>query len=221
MKVDRSKFLLVVGALSAATGVVVASASCATTSSSSKNDAGTSSNVDSGDDDFDSGSLGDSGGDAGNACLGDLPDASVADDAGDAATGCAALTGSGCASACDSVAASFKSGLAEDVRTCLVPAPTCEGGAAASPVASCVEKAVAKACPDTTATSTCTPLVAGCPADDGGADGGIVFNQATCEQVVRSLNQSGRDTFTSCITEGISGHCTADPSFCVQVALFQ
>ena len=219
MKVDRSKFLLVVGAISAATGVGLASTSCSSSSSTSKNDAGSSSGTDSGgDDDSGGGSVNNDAGDAGNnACLGDLPDASTsgdAGDAGDAATGCAALTGPGCSTACDDAELRFKSAIAEDIRVCLMPAPACEGTTHA---ADCIKASAAKACPDSTATSTCKDLVAGCT-DDSGVDSGVVFDQATCEKLVRPLSESGRQSFVTCVTEGIAGNCSSALSFCIDSA---
>jgi hypothetical protein len=215
MKIDRSRFLLLTGALSAATlGVVAGGAGCGTTTDA-KGGAGT---TDSGatDDAATSDGSADASADAATACLGDTAP-EVATDGGDAGD-CAATS---CATACTSYATNFKPGIAAAASACLLTLPTCES----ADLTPCLDPALAKACTDATATTLCAQLVTGCNGDagsDAGAtdagDAGTTaatFNQASCEALVNGLSATGRTAFTSCITEGTPGNCTADPTFCL------
>ena len=74
----------------------------------------------------------------------------------------------------------------------------------------CVDSALPKACDDATSTSFCTPLVTSCKANSGNE-----ITQAACESVAKALTTAGRDQFTSCVTEGTAGFCTADSSWCI------
>jgi len=103
-----------------------------------------------------------------------------------------------CQAACDEFAAAYKKGVSAEIRKCLT-ANICESG-----TAPCVDKALAKACADPTASAFCTPLVTGCKA----ANGADTITQASCESVAKGLNADGRTTFTSCMeTQGNCGDC--------------
>ncbi len=214
MKVDKTRFLLLTGALAAATVVGVGTTSGCTTTSTST-DGGTTGDsgpgTDSGGDD---GSTGDSG-----ACLGDTASTPAPDAEGGGGIDCSA---NGCDLQCASASANFRAGVAEEIQKCLLKLSACEDNAAG--INGCIEDAVGKACTDSSATTFCTPLVTACGgggeggADASTADGGAsqtVFDQNNCEALATALSADGRTALKTCVDEGIAGNCTADPGFCI------
>jgi hypothetical protein len=206
MKVDRSRFLLLTGVLSAATlGVVGTGTGCSVTSSAT--DGGAATADDGGT--ADSATTVDAGGDAtpsadaAPACLGDTAPATDPDagDGGDCAS-------TGCAATCAAFATNFRAGVVKAIGQCLLTLPTCEGDPT-----SCVDEALGKACHDPAATTICAPLVSACASAVG--DAGPVLTQSACEALINGLNPTGQATFTSCITEGTPGNCTTDPGYCL------
>src|SRR4051812_2384344 len=154
MKVDRTKFLLLTGALSAATTVALVSTSGCTTTSATTDGGATQPPAD------DSGP--DSTTEDGGACLGD----SVVE-GGDA--GSYDCSQSSCATDCTNVQNAYRSAVGQDAVQCILALPTCESGGAAA--RKCAEDALAKACDDPAATTLCTKLVADCAApSDAGYD---------------------------------------------------
>jgi hypothetical protein len=211
MKVDRSRFLLLTGALSAATLVVGMGTGCSVKSAAT--DAGAATPDDGGT--TDSASTVDAGGDAtptadaAPACLGDTAPATGPDagDGGDCAS-------TGCTTTCVALAANYRAGVAKAIGECLLTLPMCE-----SDTTPCVDAALGKACPDPAAATICAPLVSACASAVG--DAGPVLSQSTCETVINGLNPTGRATFTSCITEGAAGNCTSDPGYCLSTILLR
>jgi hypothetical protein len=210
MKVDRTKFLLLTGALSAATTVALMSTSGCTTTSATTDGGATQPTGDSGPD---------STTEDGGACLGD----SVVEGGDAASYDCSQST---CATDCTNVQGAYRAGIAQDAVQCILALPTCESGGAEA--RKCAEDALAKACDDAAATSLCTKLVADCtaPSDAGydadastaDAGSGAAFDQASCVALVRALSDEARTTFTSCVTEGAgagNGFCKTDPVTCL------
>ncbi len=209
MKVDRAKFLLLTGALSAAatTAVVACSVSSTTNNNGTTPPATPPASDDGGGSDGASADASGDGGDGG-ACLGD----STSEGGGDAGALCGTAT---CSTTCNDVVANFRAGVAEATIKCLLALPTCEGGGT-SETANCANDAIAKACDDPSfdAKAACATMAASCNGDGG--DGGS-FNQATCVSLMTALTPTARATFTSCITEGGglgSGACTSTPQTC-------
>jgi hypothetical protein len=209
MKVDRTKFLLLTGALSAATTVALVSTTACTTTSATT-DGGTVTPP-SGDD---------SGPDStteGGACLGD----SVVEGGDAAAQDCSKAL---CPTECTNVQNAYRAGVAQAAVQCILALSICESGG--SEATKCAEDALANACDDPTAATLCTKLVADCtaPSDAGydadasTADAGAAFDQASCVALVRGLNADARTSFTSCVTEGAgagNGACKTDPQTCL------
>jgi hypothetical protein len=202
MKVDRTRFLLLTGMLSSAALSVVATGTGCSSKTEAK-DAGPATQTTPEDSGSADGGTVDSGGhtsDAAPACLDDTT-APAGADAGD----CAATS---CAATCAKFSSSFKAGVAHAIGQCLLLLPTCEGDPT-----SCVDEVLGKACQDPQATTICTPLVTACaPTGDAGAP---ALTQAGCEALINGLNDTGQESFISCITEGTAGHCTSDPGYCV------
>jgi hypothetical protein len=204
MKVDRTKFLLLTGAISAAVACTVNS----TTNNDGTNNPPAPPPADDGGTDSATDGGGDAAGDGG-ACLGDT----TTGDGGILTCGAAS-----CPTTCTTVANEYRPGVAEATIECLLALPTCEGGGTPDTHA-CADKALAKACDDTDATTTCAKLVAACSADagDASADGGATFDQTSCQTLVRGLTASARTSFISCVTEGFglnSGNCQSAPTGC-------
>lgn len=150
------------------------------------------------------GSSGAGGKDAGGADSGNTDSGSAAaaclDDKSPATQPVCPTDGKGeeCAQACDDFALSWKKGLSADIRKCMTAA-ICNAG-----TATCADKALAKACPDPTAATFCTPLVTGCK----GANGADTITQASCETLAKGLNAAGRDVLKSCFeSEFVCGDC--------------
>jgi hypothetical protein len=218
MKVDRARFLTLTGALSAATGLAFGTMSaCSSSNTVMPTQAPDAAGGDSATDGESEATT-----DAG-ICLGDAVDAGDAGDASAIECSDGGVAANGCGLVCDNVTTRFKAAIAGDILDCVAKLPTCEG--ADDAIADCIGKSLAKACPDSTASSFCTPLVGTCTPDggpdggdagDAGADSGVpVFNQSSCEALAKGLSGDGRAAFTTCITEGVAGNCTADPGYCV------
>jgi hypothetical protein len=215
MKIDKTRFLLATGVVTVSMGLLAAvTAGCSSKSedaapaahdedakapvtdptqtdpSTPGKDAGPKSTPDSGSN-TDGGSNKD-GGDGGTtvACLDDKSPAAQP-----------ACPGAGeCQDACDTFATDYKKGLSADIRKCLTVA-ICQ-----TSTATCADKALAKACVDATATTFCTPLVAGCK----GSNPADTITQASCEALAKGLTAAGRDVLKTCFeNEAVCGDCPA------------
>jgi len=203
MNVDRARFLLLTTALSAATAVAVSASGCTVKSDAS--DAGTVPPVET-----DAATTYDSGMDAYTT---DASDASAClTDDGIAPT-CEGATNAACGTLCQNYLPNYKKGVSRAIAECLLALPSCESGVDDSAIANCVQISLAKACPDPSAATFCTPLVTQCAADAAGTN----LDQTECQDLVVGLNDTGRTAFTSCVTEGNStpGYCSSDPSACI------
>lgn len=128
------------------------------------------------------------------------PAAACLDDSAPAAQPACATVGAGtpCANACTNFALSWKKGLSADVRKCMTAA-ICQAG-----TATCADKALAKACPDPTAATFCTPNVTGCKA----ANGADTLTQASCEGLAKGLSTAGRANLKTCFEQEFNcGDC--------------
>jgi hypothetical protein len=205
MKVDRTRFLLLTTALSAATVVGAMATGCSITNTNTTADGGVSpvTGNDAGDTDAtaDAGYV--DGGDSG-ACL-----------ANDGLAPTCEGASLSCSPICVGVATNYKSAVGRAIVDCLLALPTCES--AQNEIAACFQSALGRACPDSTATTECTPLVAACDADGGtvGDGGTSVIAQTECVDLVTGLNATGRTTFTTCVTEGTVGYCSSSASLCI------
>jgi hypothetical protein len=206
MKVDRTRFLLLTTALSAATAVGAMATGCSITNTTT--DAGTTPGTTDGGVDTDATADaayvdGGDGGDGG-ACLGDegLPPS------------CATASAS-CATVCADVATNYKNAVGRAIVDCLLALPTCES--ALNDRAACFQAALGRACSDTTAATECTPIVAACDVDGGAVgDGGTsVIAQTECVDLLTGLNATGRATFTTCTQEIGPGTCSSTANLCI------
>lgn len=206
MKVDRSRFLLLTTALSAATAVAI-TAGC-TVKSSDNGSSGTTTPP------TEAGSPYDSSPDA-YATDGDTDGGSCLDDTG-SAPDCTAQTGTACTTVCQHYLPNYKKGVARSIADCLKLLPSCEG--ADNAILACVQTALGAACQDPTAEGYCGPLADACNSD-AGTDAGAAspLEKQDCVDLANGLNSTGRAAFTTCITEGMTtaGYCTSDPTSCI------
>jgi hypothetical protein len=196
MKVDRTRFLLLTTALSAATAIGAVATGCTVKSTEAPTVNPVTEDSGGGDGGYDA--YTDGGGDA-SACY---------DNTG-AAASCAAANTS-CTAACERYLTNYTAGVARGITECIIKLPTCEG--ADTEIAGCVQTALANACDDPTATTFCSPIVESCTADGGGTSG---IDLTECTDLAKGLSTAGRAAFTSCVTEGTAGYCKADPSTCI------
>ncbi|MCA9583819.1 MAG: hypothetical protein KC657_00500 [Myxococcales bacterium] len=204
MKIDKTRFLFLTGALSAA-----ALAGMSVTSGCTVNSTSTDGGTDSSTNNTTDGSTSTDG----SASTDGSTDGSSSSDGGADAAACLDDTGSvadcGDAGSCTCATESslFKKGVANAIAECQLKLPTCEGDPAS---ATCIRDAITRACDDATAAAFCAPLVADCA---NGAGQKLV--QADCEKLVKSLSAAGRAQVTSCVTEGVPNNCGTDSNLCV------
>jgi hypothetical protein len=204
MNVDRARFLLLTTALSAASAVAMSATGCSATSDTK--DSGTTEptpGTDSGTDAYAADAYtADSSTDSG-ACL---------DDTGLAPTCEGAVAD--CATICQHFIPTYKNGVGRAIADCIVALPSCVGADAA--IASCVDKALAAACPDPTAEGYCNPLFLACGDPDAGDGGTASLPLADCIDLAKGLNAQGRTDFSACINNGMgASYCVADPNICI------
>jgi hypothetical protein len=195
MKVDRARFLLLTAALTAATAGGAMATGC-TIKSADTGGTIPAPGVDSG------------GSDGGaDAYYGDAADAAAClTDDGTAPT-CEGADVS-CSTLCQSYVANYKKGVAREITDCIIKLPTCEGADTA--IAACVQSGLGKACEDTTAAEFCGPVVESCLNDASTSS----LDLKLCTELATGLNTTGRDAFTTCITDVETGYCKADPGSC-------
>ncbi|HEY8075473.1 MAG TPA: hypothetical protein VIF62_15220 [Labilithrix sp.] len=138
----------------------------------------------------------------------------------------------GCDGPCNDFSRAYTSGVARDIASCLAGLPNCDD---AAPIHACADASIAKACDKSGAALLCTPLVAACSKDAGPMDAGkmdagdggdagdmpppmkssTVFDEATCERIMKALSPDGQQGFGDCLDNGNAGQCTDDPGGCV------
>lgn len=205
MQIDRSRFLVLTGALAAASLGAVAGASGCTIVTNNGTDASTpgpdgSTPGTDGSAAGDGSTNGDSAADA-STCLGDdkVLNPSCASLAGDGGVNNCVQDPNIGQPACADFQAGLRNGVAREAVQCLVTLPTCEG-LATDPVADCAIKAMKKSCPTTEAAALCKKAVADCAAASITPD----VSEAECTSIASGLNAAGRQAFTDCATEGCS-----------------
>lgn len=207
MKIDRARFVLLTATIAASTAAAVVMGTGCSSTSTKDSDAGTNTNADSGsptDSGNADGSSTTDASDAAAACLADqatrtavcgASDDGGADDAGDDAGD--GGSGTKCAAECGYLFDKYKGDVAKNIHACLTIAPTCE-----EDPANCIGAAIDKACPDPTAEGQCSALLPGC------ADAAGVPTMAECMRAITPLNETGKASFVSCMTEGVDcGGC--------------
>ncbi len=204
MQIDRSRFLVLTGALATASLGAVAGASGCTIVTNNGTDASVTSDGSTPQNDGattgDGSTTGDGAADA-STCLGDdkLLNPSCASLAGDGGvTNCVQDPNIG-QPACADFQVGFRNGVAREAVQCLVTLPTCEG-LATDPVADCAIKAMKKSCPTAEAATLCKKAVTDCAA----ASITPTVSEAECTAIASGLNAAGRQAFTDCVTEGCS-----------------
>lgn len=143
------------------------------------------------------------GGDAGDGgtCLGDAPP--------DGGVGTCPASGP-CSEPCGRILANYKGGVARAAVDCIVALPSCENAAVVVP---CVDRALARACPEPTAPTYCSPLVTAC--DPNAGDAGSMISQAGCELFANGLSSAGRSAFEACIEDKIAqSTCPTEVGLC-------
>lgn len=229
MKIDKTRFLLLTGAIATATLLGVGAAGCSSTDAPgdppTDTDGGTTPETDSGDTTPETdGGDGDGNGndastptDAGTDAADETP-ACLDEDTGPApdCEGGPALAAN-CADACIQLTRAssnrfLKNSVGREVVDCLAQLTTCheESGDLTEEALDCQREAVAKACVTTAEKDTCSALVAVC--------GTAKLTQAQCEQTVGASNDYD---FAGCITEGSSSadYCISDAKGCVLESL--
>jgi hypothetical protein len=228
MKIDRGRFLVLTGAISAAIATACATEACSTATTATPDaggpgDSGSGQDVTSPGDTgggTETGGGGDARGDGPTTCddsVGskgacvDFADGGTgpdADDGGDAGAGC--LDGV----VCDAVLRNLKPKVAEKAITCIVGLPTCEVTPTSNPIGDCVATALAGSCSDTTGKAPCDEIATKCAdagAADAGPDGGL--SAADCQKLTAGMTSDGRAAFVTCMTD-LSCEVT-DPKQCL------
>ena len=197
MKIDRTRFLVLVSSLTVAAGGATLGACSATSNSTVDGGTGSpdsstgsdgSTAGDSGGSDgggSDGGTSGDSGGgDSSPGCLGDNGGTNAkCETALEAGTGClGSLSGK---SLCDNFYDDLKAGVADTVFQCLQGYPSCESGLAPDGGAlPCGMQAALAACPDTNNAKICD-YIDNCL--DAGAEAGVIGTKADCINVLNGF----------------------------------
>lgn len=174
MKLDRSRFLMLTGAMSTAALAAASSNACSSNFKGGTNDDGGSSSG--------SGTSGSSSSSSGvpdaKTCLGETAIQSGNVDCSKGAANCQ-ITYAKCTNIQNG---GLKPGVAQTAAACIINLPTCPDNASTAPV-ECVEAALSEACEDTTAASYCAALVSACASTPAGAGG--PFDQALCEKLAK------------------------------------
>jgi hypothetical protein len=204
LKIDKTRFLVLTGLISAA--------AVACTIQNTKKDESSSGGPSATNDDG-GGATADASG-ASSATDGSATDASDAE-AGAACIGdhgaepdCAA---SKCPAECETIKTRFKKDVANQILGCMEMYPSCESNTSCIIERGADDPDAGRAiCDDPTAAAFCQPLVDSCNVNDGEE-----ITQESCVAMAKILTASGRDEFTSCITEGMAGYCTYGSSWCL------
>ena len=130
---------------------------------------------------------------------------------GDCATVMTSCTESVLTTGCQGSVDQFKPGVAEKAVACI---RALAATASCDDIANCRTKALAAACPDTTANDLCKKLVPTCnsamfPLDDAG-----------CHKLVDGLNDNGRTLLDSHCSSAASMQCTGGLANCVNFNIF-
>jgi hypothetical protein len=221
MKIDRARFLLLTGALSAA-AIAGCSSSTTTVNSTPTADAGddattvvtvTDSGTDSGGDD----SATTSGDDAAS----NVDSATCSDTVVTGANACVAIADAGADGGsanfcltpvlCTTLAATLKPKIAAAVANCLaaLPSPCDETASTQQAKYECLTTALATACPDSTAAASCATACG-----DAGVDGGV----ASCATVLPGLTDMGTGSYITCVSESGGSGCPnpMDSDLCLE-----
>ena len=202
LNIDRTRFLLLTGMISAAAVACTIQQTKADEPGGAGDpvtDAGGNSPSDAADGSADAGDVdGAADADSGPACIGDQ----------DAEPSCAA---SACPTECETIKTRFKKGVANQILGCMAMYPSCESSTSCIAERGTDDPDAGRAiCEDATATTFCQPLVDSCKANDGEE-----ITLESCVAMAKILTAAGRDEFTSCITEGMAGYCTYGSSWCL------
>lgn len=219
MKIDKSRFLLLTGAIAAATMVSLGTAGCVITTADDKasktdNDAGTTPGNDAGAEDTDADAAPPDDPDASTDPDADEPDPPACLDDSVPAVNCFDALPTSCAEVCEHIVDSdwgLKSGVLQEMVSCLGSLPSCDDGMISDEAWACRDDAVAKACVTNNDTEICKPLVTSC-ATEGWEN---LFTQEVCEQTIAAIDENEQERFVICVTEGIDDFCTADPMYCL------
>ena len=156
----------------------------------------------------------DASGDASGDASADAPAKDCLDDkvsptdGGDAGTVCP--SSGPCSAACARILDRYKAGVAQAAAACILALPSCGSSAEVVP---CVDRALARACPDPTSPSYCAPLVTPCDSDAGGF--GSMISEHGCESFANGLAGTGRQVFAACIRSKIdAGTCATEVGSC-------
>lgn len=210
MHVNRSRFLLLTAVLAGGAGCTINNTTLPGGDGGTQDaSAGDSSTGDSSTGDSSTGdsSTGDGGTEA-STCddtTATVPDCNALGDAGvpDGSTSCTSNTSFG--PACTAFGANLKPRVAKRAIDCAVALPSCESGAGLD---TCLTSALAQACDDSTAATTCAAIASICA--DAGADAGI--SAAQCQQSLSGMTPAARALIQTCFTEGA---CATDLAGCI------
>lgn len=218
MKIDKSRFLALTGAIAAATMVSVGAAGCVIKTADDKEspadnkDAGNTPEADAGpEDDADAGPKEDASTDSDGSTDAETP--ACLDDTGPEAN-CEVLPTS-CAEACENmlfVDWGLKNGVMLDMIDCLTGLPTCvdEDGGPSKAAWECRDEAAKKACVTDSDKALCETLVDNCWEVSAG-----MFSEEFCEITAGAIREDLHENLVDCVTEGVDGYCTPDPMWCL------
>lgn len=137
-----------------------------------------------------------------------LDESSVTIDGGAGPTEC--TSSSSCSAYCSNVRDHYKLGIAQTAIACIAQLGGCSN---VGEVGNCVDKAIGRACKDSTSPAYCSPLVTSC--DPAAGQSGSNVDEDGCERFANALSAAGRSTFSGCIQSKIdAGTCATEIVTC-------
>jgi hypothetical protein len=115
-----------------------------------------------------------------------------------------------CTANCASIKDHYKLGIAQTAIDCISKLANCTNQ---GQVRNCVDRALGRACKDTSSAGYCTPLVTSC--DPMAGQPGSNIDQEGCMRFANGLTASGRSAFSACIQSKVSaGTCPTEVITC-------
>ncbi len=214
MKIDRTRFLFLTGAMAAAACTINSTATDGGTTTPPATDAGHTGDAtvadsatdaatdDASEDPADALTKADVAADTGPTCDDSVGTAGACGLYADGGADTGIDGGNMCLDSvsCHNVTTLLKPRVAQKAIECIVGLPTCEGD-----FTPCFQAAFDNACPDTSGAAACATITAAC-GDASAGDAGLA---TACGKISNGLTAAGRTKFVACMTESCS-----DIAFC-------